>query len=406
MNSQKTVVVVGGGMAGACAALELADAGVRVELIEQSPFIGGHAVNITCKALDACQHCNGCLVDPKFEALLDHPGINIRRQTKLAASEALNGGFKIKLVTGPSFIDQDKCTNCGLCLETCPEEGALISAPYAADSVRLAIDPDKCLYFRDQVSTLCRDACPEEAIDFSGSPQESELTADALIMASGFEPYDPSAKVRLGYGRIPAVLTALELERMMRDRGRAVRPEDDAPAKKVAFIQCVGSREFKGHNYCSRICCGYALRLARALTHRQGAEVSIFHMDLQTVGEDFDAYLDEARAELNLVRAMPYDVLRGDETGAKVVYQPAPAMEPVAEPFDLVVLSQAMTPGVFEPGLLESLGLEPNEHGFISSGKGVFVAGAATGPMDIREVVASATHASQDALAYLEAVEL
>ena len=405
MDNPKTVVVVGGGMAGACTALDLAEAGLRVELIEKSPFIGGHAVNITCKALDSCQHCNGCMVDPKLEALLEHPGINIRRRTTLAGADKVEDGYKLSVVTEPGFLDPDKCTNCGLCLETCPEPEALKKAPYAGDTVRLAIDPGKCLYFKDQVSTMCRDVCPEEAIDFSGSPKKTELVADALIMASGFSPYDPSAKTRLGYGRIPGVLTAMELERMLRVQGRAVRPEDGETAQKVAFIQCVGSREHLGHNYCSRVCCAYALKLGRALTRNQAAEVSIFHMDIQSFGEDFDAYLAQARQELNLVRAMPYEILPGDGTGAKVVYQPAPTLEPVAEPFDLVVLSQAMAPNGLDAAWLDSLDIKRNEDGFLRPGKGVFIAGTAMGPMDLAEVAASASHACRDALAYLEAVE-
>jgi heterodisulfide reductase subunit A len=400
--TRKTVLVVGGGMAGACAALELAEAGVQVELIEKSPFIGGHAVNITCKALDSCQHCNGCLVDPKMEQVQGHALINIHTRTRLTKAEPQNGGYALTLETGPAYLDAELCTNCGVCLEQCPQPGAIARAPYAGDRVKLAIDPEKCLYFKDDKSTICRDACPVEAIDFKASASQKELKADAVIMATGFKPYDVSQKARLGYGRIPGVITALELEKGMRRNGKALRPSDDEPAKRVAFVQCVGSRERKGHNYCSRVCCAYALRLGRALKRGQDAEVSIFHMDLQSFGSDFDAYLEKAREELNLVRAMPYDVLPGDKGGAKVVYQATPGTEPLMDPFDLVVLSQAITPQPESDGLLEAMGLGHDENGFLTPNGGVFVAGTAGSPMDLSEVAASASQASQQALAYLE----
>lgn len=399
----KTVVVVGGGMAGASAALDLAQAGVRVELIEQSPFIGGHAANITCKALDECQQCNGCLVDPKLEALLEHPLISIRRNTRLTGAEAKGKGYKLELATAPSHLDPAVCTNCGLCLDECPQPGAIWAAPYAGDRVKLAIDPANCLYFQDQKSTLCRDVCPVEAIDFGLKPSSAELDADALILATGFIPYDPSAKSRLSYGRLPNVITAMELEKTLRQGHGANRPHDGQPAERVAFIQCVGSREREGHNYCSRVCCAYALRLGRALHKNQDADVSVFHMDLQSFGEDFDAYLETARKEINLVRAMPYDVLPGEGGRAELVFQPASGQGNMAESFDLVVLSQAMTPGGASPELFKSLGVGLDEHGFITDGNGVFTAGAATGPMDLREVIASAGRACQSALSYLEA---
>jgi heterodisulfide reductase subunit A len=269
--------------------------------------------------------------------------------------------------------------------------------------VKLAIDPEKCLYFKDDKSTICRDACPVEAIDFKASASQKELKADAVIMATGFKPYDVSQKARLGYGRIPGVITALELEKGMRRNGKALRPSDDEPAKRVAFVQCVGSRERKGHNYCSRVCCAYALRLGRALKRGQDAEVSIFHMDLQSFGSDFDAYLEKAREELNLVRAMPYDVLPGDKGGAKVVYQATPGHRGLSwTPLTWWCLARPSPPSLNPTDCWRPWAWAMTRMDFLLPMAGVFVAGTAGSPMDLSEVAASASQASQQALAYLE----
>ncbi len=399
----KTVVVIGGGIAGASAALNLAQAGARVELIEKDDFIGGHAALLTCKATDQCQQCNGCLAEPRLRELLVHPRVNILRRSRVTEVAQEGREYLVRLEERPAYIDPAACTGCGLCLEQCPEEGALRRPPLAGDVPLLAVDPERCLYFRDQRSTLCRDACPEEAIDFGRQPASREIRAHALVLATGFAPYPAGEKARLGYGRIPDVVTAMELEAQLRRQGRPARPSDGAEPRRVAFIQCVGSRERGGHNYCSRVCCGYALRLGRLLKHRFGAEVSVFYMDLQSFGHAFDQFLAAAREDLELVRSMPYDVWAGAEGGVEVEYQAEPGQEPVREPFDLLVLSVGITPGVDHPELARTLGLEPDAHGFMSRGApGIFVAGAAARPMDVAESVAHAGRAASQTIRYLE----
>lgn len=401
--ADKTVVVIGGGIAGAGAALNLAQAGVRVELIEKDDFIGGHAARLTCKATDQCQACNGCLAEPKLRELLAHPLINIRRRSQVSLVKPQDRAFLVSLTQRPAYIDPKACTGCGLCLETCPEEGALRGPLLTGDSPLLALDPERCLYFRDQHSTLCRDACPEEAIDFNREPEAMEIQAQAVILATGFAPYPAREKERLGYGRLADVVTAMELEAHLRAAGRPERPSDGELPKRVAFIQCVGSREIKGHNYCSRVCCGYALRLGRMLRHRFQAEVSVFYMDLQSFGHAYDEFLAAAQDELNLVRAMPYDVRSGPDGGVELEYQPRSGAETVREPFDLLVLSVGMTPGADHPELAEALGLRLDVHGFLNQGApGIFVAGAAAQPMDVAESLATAGRAASQTIRYLQ----
>lgn len=397
----KTAAVIGGGVAGASAALALADQGVKVTLIERGEFIGGQAARLACKAIESCQKCNGCLVEPRLAALLSHPDIEILRRSRLSDLKRSGQGFRLSLEQGPAYINPESCTGCGLCLEQCPQPGAIKAPLVPGDLPRLAIDPALCLFFKDQGATLCRDACPEEAINFSAEPGLRELEADVVIMATGFTPFPAGAIVRLGHGRVPGVVTGSELEQMLRNGG--LPPERGA--ERVAFIQCVGSRNTTGHNYCSRVCCGYALRLGRMLHSRLGSQVSVFYMDLQSFGHAFDDFLAAADQELRLIRSMPYDVSAGPEGQVLVEYQAQPGQAPLKEAFDLLVLSVGMAPGLDNPELAQMSGLTLDQHGFLAPGEdqaGLFLAGAATGPMDVAETVAQAEDAARQALGFLE----
>jgi heterodisulfide reductase subunit A2 len=402
----KQVLVIGGGIAGASAALELAAQGASVHLVERDDFMGGHAAQLTCKATDACLKCNSCLAEPRLTQVLSQPGITLHRRSTVSGLARANGGFEVVLNKRPAYVDAARCTGCGLCLEVCPalEDGAIGQPLLSAELPRLAIDPQTCLYFKDRQSTMCRDVCPEEAIDFSLEPQEIKLRVEAVVLATGFTPYDPSPVQRLGYGRFPDVVTAMELEAMLRGRGRLLRPSDGQEPKKVAFIQCVGSREVAGNNYCSRVCCGYALRLGRLLNSRFDTQVSVFYMDLQSFGHAMDDFLAAAESELRLVRAMPYDVYGGKDGQVLLDYQAQAGLSPVSEPFDLVALSVGLAPNPDNPALAALSGLGLDGYGFLDgdAGEGVFLAGAAARPMDVAETVAHAGRAVQETISYLE----
>ena len=404
--SEKRVAVIGGGLAGITTALELAGRGASVVLIEKDDFIGGHAAHLTCKATDQCLACNLCLAEPRLRSVLSHPRVEILRRTRLVQVGPGTKGYTLLLEQRPAYINPASCTSCGQCIKVCPqaEAGAIRRAPVAGDVPRLALDPEHCLWFQDQRSTLCRDACPEEAIAFDLKPNQRELEVEALVVATGFAPYDAHGRERLGYGHVPNVVTALELETTLREQGEPRRPSDGAIPKRVAFIQCVGSRDVTGFNHCSRVCCGYALRLGRLLRHRHQAQVSVFYMDLQSYGVDPGAFLASAAEELNLVRSMPHTAMAGPEGSVLLSYQPPGSSEAKDEPFDLVVLSVGMTPGADSAELAQSLGLNRDGDGFLAAGgQGVFLAGAATGPMDLAEVAAQAGRAARETLRYLDA---
>ncbi len=401
----KRVVVIGGGLAGISAALDLAAAGLPVTLLEQDDFIGGHSAQLTCKAVAQCQSCNGCLAESRLAQVLAEPLVEIRRRCRTLKVEAAPDGYRLQVQERPALINPLACTACGQCLEACPEPGVIRMAPLPGDLPRLAIDPQKCLFFQDQRSTMCRDVCPEEAISFAGEPASFELAAQAVVLASGFAAFDPRARTRWGYGQLPEVITGLELEEQLRSLGRPRRPGDGALPERVAFIQCVGSREAAGNNYCSRVCCGYALRLGRVLAGRFGAKVSVFYMDLQSFGHAIDEFLAAAHGELELIRCLPYDPQPLPGGGLRLEYQAEAGQPLVSRDFDLLVLSVGISPGAGNASLAQTFGLARDQHGFLRPdpdlAPGVFVAGAAGRPMDQAEAVASAGRAAHQVLSYL-----
>lgn len=352
----KTVLVLGGGIAGATTALDLAEEGVRVVVVEKEDFIGGYGAQLACKALDACQSCNGCLVEPRLAKLMANPDITIHTRSVMKSVDKTDHGFKVTIDKG------------------------------SADGE---------------------------------TTEEMSFTVDAVVVATGYKPFPAEDKNRFGYGELANVITGMDLEEQLRRNGDYHRPSDGKAPAKVAFIQCVGSRDVNRHNYCSRVCCGYALRLGRTLHHRFGTDVTVFYMDIQSFGHAFDDYLAATKEEMRLVRFMPGDVFAGDDGNVTITYQPEPNADTVTEEFETVVLSVGITPGESNAQLAEELGLELDEHGFIDQDRkrdvldgpadadsdgGVFLAGTVIRPMDVAEVVAQAGRTAQDAIRYLEGV--
>lgn len=340
----KKVLVLGGGIAGVTAALDLAQAGTRVVLVEKEEAIGGQGAHLACMALDRCQKCNGCLVEPRLAKALAHPGLTLMTGTEMAKVEREGNGFQISL-------------------ESRPNRGA------------------------------------------------TELRADSLVLATGYTPFQAREKSRYGYGRFENVATVLELDAELRQTGQVLSRTTGRPPETAAFIQCVGSRDATGNNYCSRICCGFAIRLGRMLKNRFGTQVTIFYMDIQNFGHVFETTLAAAKAELNLVRAMPSDIFPGEEGRVIVQHYPDPEAPPVDQPFDMLILSIGLAPGEDNQSLAGLLGLDLDRHGFFQDGPpagqgkpeaGIFLAGTAVRPMDVAEAVAHAQRAAQETISFLE----
>ena len=403
------VLVIGGGVAGLAAASELADLDIDVEIVEQSDFPGGHAIQYTCKATDQCVKCGACMVEEKLDRVVNNPKIKMMSGTRVQ-NVSKSEDFSVSLLKKPVFIDPEKCSNCGICFEKCPEKGAVLKGFSRNHVPFYAISGDKCRYLKDQSCTICREACPEGAIDLDAGETTLSAHANAVILATGFKPFDPVSKP-YGYGKFKNVVTNLDMERMLRRDGRAIKPSNGVEADRIAFIQCVGSRDAKlNHLWCSKVCCGSALRMAGLVKARQPeTQVTFFYMDVQTFGRDFDEIYAKIRKDVRLIRAIPGDIYPAGNDQLQVTFLDNTSSETLQEEFDLVVLSVGMTPCQDMQETAETLKLQLAETGFVEQAdkgslpaeKGIFTTGSVTGPMSIPESIASAGKTAFEVVKYL-----
>lgn len=404
------VLVIGGGVAGLTAASELADLDIDVEIVERSEFAGGHAVQYACKATDQCVKCGACMVEEKLQRVVQHPRITVMTGTRV--QDVTKGeNFSVTLSKRPVFLDPEKCTGCGICLEKCPQNGAVLKGFSKNQVPFYAISDKKCLHFKDPSCTVCQEECPENAIDLNAGEITLATHADAVILATGFMPYDPVEKP-YGYGKFKNVVTNLDMERMLRRNGRAIKPSDGVEADSIAFIQCVGSRDAKNnHLWCSKVCCGSALRMAGLVkARRPETQIAFFYMDVQTFGRDFDEFYAKIRKEVRLIRAIPGDIYPAADDRLSVTFLDNASSETLQEVFDLVVLSVGMTPCQDMPETADALKIrlagsgfaEQVEKGGATSEKGIYSAGAVSGPMSIPESIASGGEAAFQVIKYLK----
>ncbi len=416
MDNQKkySAVILGGGIAGISAALELARLGQEVALVEKTPFFGGRAAHFCCKATDACQKCGACLVDERLKALFQESRITLLPHTELIGCTRENGAYHLVLEQQPEVINPARCVDCGLCYDECPAvaQGAILASAVTQNHPRFAVNPLACLYFQDGSCRICQHICPPtaRAIDLTRPARHIELTAKAVVVATGYRPSDPKARPHYGYGHLPHLVTGYELEEMLRNGG--LTGPGQAPPRRIAFIQCVGSRD-KAHPYCSQVCCAYTLRLARLLKHRRPeAEVTSFYMDLQETGRQSLLFQTEARRELKVVRALPGDLRAGDDNALHLRYLEEETGRPALETFDLVVLAVGIAPGEDNAALAALLHTELSPDGFFqaadprhrtqTSQAGLFLAGTAEGPRDIAGCIAQATAAARQVSQYVK----
>lgn len=408
-SARKKVLVIGGGIAGLTCAGHLSKLGLSVIVVEKQHFIGGQALNFFCKATDTCQKCNYCLVEERLSEIVLDPQVKILTRAKLDQSEPLsNGTFSVSITQKPDYIDPSNCNNCGICFQTCPavEDGAIIKGlPSSATHPVYAIDEQACLYFKDSQARLCQDNCPEKAIDLERQPVRHHLEVDAIVLATGYTPFDPSTKSNLGYGQVPNIITAMELERMIRTEGQVLRPSDQKRPRRLAFIQCIGSRNRElNHLFCSRICCGYALRMGKAIKHRwPEIESTVFYMDIQNFGKEFLPLYEEARDTLTLIRGIPGSLSKASGDRVALGFQSEGGGPPRQEIFDLLVLSIGLMPAEENSAWATMFQLPLNEDGFLArkDSSGIFSAGTVTGPMDIAQSIAHGGQAAHQVAAYL-----
>ena len=385
MNSQtKKVMVIGGGIAGLTAAWELAQTGVEVALVEKAAFLGGHAIQYACKATDTCQQCGACGVEKMLANVVGSSRITVHLAAEVA-TVAGDGPFAVAL--RPS------------------------GAVPQADPDRYDTDPDACASARGYSVHNAVFYGPDGGFDPQRVAAAADLTVDAVVLATGFTPFDPDAKPTYRHRELANVVTGFELERAKRIFGDIRRPSDGQVPAKVAFIQCVGSRDERlGHLWCSQVCCPYALRSAMATKHKHPEmDITVFYMDIQNTGNGFATFYEQCRSALRFVRTIPVDMYETADGAVRTRFMTEQDGTPVDETFDLVVLSVGIMPGADNPSLAGTLGLDLNGDGFFArpdllnsstTGRsGLFVAGTAGGPMTIAGAMA---HAGQSAAAVLQ----
>lgn len=414
------VLVIGGGIGGMQAALDLGDAGYKVYLVESKPAIGGMMAKLD-KTFPT-NDCSMCTIAPRLIGTAQHPNLQLLPYTELESVSGQPGHFTVTLRRKTRYIDASRCTGCGLCAEHCPAEAVdeynfglidrasiYLDYPQAIPRV-FTINREKCLG-----CGTCSSVCGVGAINYSFQDTIERIEVGAIIAVPGSELFNPTVQGEYGYGRYPNVVTSLEFERILSPsgpyRGLVMRPYDGKIPQNIAFIQCVGSRTAQ-RNWCSSVCCMHATKQSIiAKEHTPGVNCTIFYIDLRAFGKGFEAYFQMAKkAGVRYIRCMPSAIKEVPENRNLSIQYRSENGALENEEFNLVVLSCGLQPSQQIRALAEKLGLETTADGFCATSvfspvetnrQGIFSCGPFTEPKDIPETVAQASAAAAKAMALL-----
>jgi heterodisulfide reductase subunit A len=381
-------VVLGAGVTGMTAAIELASLGAEVAVVEQSSIVGGHVTTSSycCKATSSCSRCGVCIAHTQLNSSLLDPRIELLTGSAVERFAIAKDGVSVQIRQQQPAINYRACASCDACMEACPEQ--CITKYKRAEITQYMIDYTRCLRSRGESCTACSDACSFDAI--SGDKNESTTTihATALLVATGHTPYDATKKARYGYGTSSRIMTGLEAEAAL-----ATGNHFGDPTERVALVQCVGSRDPSiGRNFCSGVCCAYALRIARMLKYRNpDMQVVVYYIDLQNFDRQFTSLLDEVKdLGVTFVRGLPFRIDEEADGSLAFTIETADGSAGKAY-YDRAILSVGIDAREDADGLIQTIGLSSDENGFlVSNHPNVFTCGTCARPMSIPESMAAA----------------
>ena len=427
-------MVVGGGVAGIQAALDLANAGYETILVERSPSIGGHMSQLseTFPTLD----CSQCILTPKMVEVSKHPNVKLMTYSEVQEVSGFVGNFRVKILKKPAYVDPGACTLCDECTKVCPvvlpnefdmgltgRRAIYIPFPQAIPAT-YTLDDKGCPGLLPIACGKCADVCEPGAIDYDMKPEIIEEEVGAIVVATGYDLYDKEKMAEYGYGKYPDVLDGLQFERLLSASGptggRVLRPSDHKEPKEVVFIQCAGSRDPELHcAYCSKICCMYTAKHAMLYKHHvHDGQAYIFYIDIRSGGKDYEEFVQRAVEEDDVL------YLRGkvskvfEENGKLKVWGVDTLIgKDVEIDADMVVLAMATRPSAGAAEFAKKLKIALDKDGFLAEAhpklrpvesvtSGVFLAGAAQAPKDIPEAVAQASGAAAKAINILSRDQL
>lgn len=418
----KKALVIGAGISGIQTALEIAESGHEVILLERNSYLGGHMAQLseTFPTLD----CSQCIMTPKTAEISRHPKIRLLMNSELEEISGYVGNFTVKVKEKATYVDWDKCTGCGDCQEKCPTEvksdferglakEKAISVPFPqAVPNKPTIKAAACRYLQEEKCGICQQICPTEAIDFQDQDEIIELEVGAVVAATGYDLLGQDKLSEYGYGEVPDVIDGLQFERLLSASGptggEVRRPSDGKVPEEVVFIQCVGSRdEEKGYPYCSRICCMYTAKHAKLYQHQvEDGQAYVFYMDIRAGGKGYEEFIQEGIQQegTRYFRGRVSRLFREREQ-VKVLGVDTLSDEQIEIDADLVVLACAIVPNSGVKELAQKLKIGTDEHGFLNEAhpklkpvesltRGIYLAGAAQAPKDIPDTVSQAGFAA------------
>ncbi|MFP4136557.1 MAG: 4Fe-4S binding protein [Candidatus Acetothermia bacterium] len=419
-------LVIGGGIAGIQAALDVAEAGKEVVLVEKEPTIGGHMAQLseTFPTLD----CSQCILTPKMVDLNQHPNVDLKTYSEVKDVSGYVGNYSVRIEEKPRYVDPDACNLCGDCEDVCPvnvpdefnqglSSRKAIDIPFAqAIPSTYTLDEEACLGLNPLRCKECAEACDAEAIDFDEGPRFVEEEFGAIIIATGYDLYPKEKIGEYGYGQYEDVIDGLQFERLLSATGptggKVRRPSDGKVPEDIVFIQCSGSRDPENHNsYCSRICCMYTAKHAKLYKENvPNGNAYVFYIDIRAGGKDYEEFIQEVREEDRVMYLKgKVSKLKENEDRLKVWGVDEISGERIEIDADLVVLAQSIVPSSGAADTGEKLNLNLDQNGFYKEAHpklrpvesltgGVFFAGAGQGPKDIPDTVSQGSGAAAKAI--------